>query len=309
MEERGVFLKRIVTIQDISCIGKCSLTVALPIISACGVETAVIPTAVLSTHTAFTGFTFRDLTEEILPIVAHWKREHMTVDAIYTGYLGSFQQLEIVSQVFDQFKTLDNFILVDPAMADNGALYAGFTPEFVKEMAKLCGKADIMVPNLTEACYLLDIPYLGERYTKQDIQDILVALSALGAKQVALTGVSFSPDQLGVMAYDAETGTFFSYYNEKMPASFHGTGDVFASVVVGAMARGHTLWEALPLAVDYTLESIRKTIADPARQWYGVNFEEAIPMLTTRLSEKAHESQRDGGKKPVSVQGRKKVHG
>ena len=280
-------MKRIVTIQDISCIGKCSLTVALPIISACGVETAVIPTAVLSTHTAFDGFTFRDLTDEIPPIAAHWKAQGMAVDAIYTGYLGSFQQLEIVSQFFDQFKTPENLILVDPVMADNGALYAGFTPEFVQEMAKLCGKADIIVPNLTEACYLLNIPYPGEDYTRADIQHILTELGKLGCKQVVLTGVSLEPGRLGVMAYDTEKQTF---YNEKMPSSFHGTGDVFASVVVGAMMRGCPLEDALRLAVDFTLESIRKTVADPEHRWYGVNFEEAIPLLVSRLSHEPHPS-------------------
>lgn len=283
-------MKRIVTIQDISCIGKCSLTVALPIISACGVETAVIPTAVLSTHTAFDGFTFRDLTDEIPPIAAHWKAQGMAVDAIYTGYLGSFQQLEIVSQFFDQFKTPENLILVDPVMADNGALYAGFTPEFVQEMAKLCGKADIIVPNLTEACYLLNIPYPGEDYTRADIQHILIELGKLGCKQVVLTGVSLEPGRLGVMAYDTEKQTFFEYYNEKMPSSFHGTGDVFASVVVGAMMRGCPLEDALCLAVDFTLESIRKTVADPEHRWYGVNFEEAIPLLVSRLSHEPHPS-------------------
>ena len=283
-------MKRIVTIQDISCIGKCSLTVALPIISACGVETAVIPTAVLSTHTAFDGFTFRDLTDEIPPIAAHWKAQGMAVDAIYTGYLGSFQQLEIVSQFFDQFKTPENLILVDPVMADNGALYAGFTPEFVQEMAKLCGKADIIVPNLTEACYLLNIPYPGEDYTRADIQHILTELGKLGCAQVVLTGVSLEPGRLGVMAYDTEKQTFFEYYNEKMPSSFHGTGDVFASVVVGAMMRGCPLEDALRLAVDFTLESIRKTVADPEHRWYGVNFEEAIPLLVSRLSHEPHPS-------------------
>ena len=283
-------MKRIVTIQDISCIGKCSLTVALPIISACGVETAVIPTAVLSTHTAFDGFTFRDLTDEIPPIAAHWKAQGMAVDAIYTGYLGSFQQLEIVSQFFDQFKTPENLILVDPVMADNGALYAGFTPEFVQEMAKLCGKADIIVPNLTEACYLLNIPYPGEDYTRADIQHILTELGKLGCKQVVLTGVSLEPGRLGVMAYDTEKQTFFEYYNEKMPSSFHGTGDVFASVVVGAMMRGCPLEDALRLAVDFPLESIRKTVADPEHRWYGVNFEEAIPLLVSRLSHEPHPS-------------------
>ena len=283
-------MKRIVTIQDISCIGKCSLTVALPIISACGVETAVIPTAVLSTHTAFDGFTFRDLTDEILPIAAHWKAQGMAVDAIYTGYLGSFRQLEIVSQFFDQFKTPENLILIDPAMADNGALYAGFTPEFVQEMAKLCGKADIIVPNLTEACYLLNIPYPGEDYTRADIQRILTELGKLGCAQVVLTGVSLEPGRLGVMAYDTKNKTFFEYYNEKMPSNFHGTGDVFASVMVGAMMRGCSLEDALRLAVDFTLESIRKTVADPEHRWYGVNFEEAIPLLVSRLSHEPHPS-------------------
>lgn len=280
-------MKRVVTIQDISCIGKCSLTVALPIISACGVEAAVIPTAVLSAHTAFQGFTFWDLTEEILPIVSHWQKEQFGFDAIYTGYLGSFQQLKIVSHCFDQLKTSDNLIVVDPAMADNGMLYTGFTTEFAEEMAKLCGKADIIVPNLTEACYLLGIPYLGGSYTQEEIKQILISLSRLGAREVVLTGVSFQPDQLGVMAYSAETEQFFHYYNKRMPCNFHGTGDVFASVMVGAMMRGCTLNEALELAVDFTLESIRKTVADSEHRWYGVNFEEAIPMLVSRLEKRS----------------------
>lgn len=283
-------MKRIVTIQDISCIGKCSLTVALPIISACGVETAVIPTAVLSTHTAFDGFTFRDLTDEIPPIAAHWKAQGMAVDAIYTGYLGSFQQLEIVSRFFDQFKTTENLILVDPVMADNGALYAGFTPAFVQEMAKLCGKADIIVPNLTEACYLLNIPYPGRTTPERTSSTSSPSWASWAASRWCSPGSAWEPGRLGVMAYDTEKQTFFEYYNEKMPSSFHGTGDVFASVVVGAMMRGCPLEDALRLAVDFTLESIRKTVADPEHRWYGVNFEEAIPLLVSRLSHEPHPS-------------------
>ena len=277
-------MKRIVTIQDISCIGKCSLTVALPIISACGVETAVIPTAVLSTHTAFQGFTFRDLTEEITPISEHWKKEGIEFDAIYTGYLGSFEQLELVSRLIDQFKTEDNLSIVDPVMADNGALYPGFTQEFVAEMAKLCGKADVIVPNLTEASYMLQIPYVGEEYSEENIKEMLVSLSQLGTKKVVLTGVSFAPDQLGVMAYDAKQKRFFRYFNEKLSASFHGTGDVFASAMTGAMMNNCSLEQALEVAVDYTVESIRKTMEDPEHRWYGVNFERAIPMLVERLN-------------------------
>ena len=151
-------MKRIVTIQDISCVGKCSLTVALPIISAMGVEAAVVPTAVLSTHTMFKGFTFRDLTEDIQPISAHWEKENFGFDAIYTGYLGSFEQLQLMSEFFDTYKTKDNVIFVDSVMGDYGKLYTGFTPEFAAEMAKLCGKADIIVPNMTEAAYMLNIP-------------------------------------------------------------------------------------------------------------------------------------------------------
>lgn len=276
-------MKRIVTIQDISCVGKCSLTVALPIISAMGVETAVVPTAVLSTHTAFKGFTFRDLTEDIIPIADHWKQEKIDFDAVYTGYLGSFEQLNIVAKFFDDFKKDGNVIFVDPVMADNGKLYPGFTQEFAFEMAKLCGKADVIVPNLTEASFMLDVPYVGSDYDENYIKDILVRLSKLGTKKVVLTGVSFEKDKLGVMAYDTEKDEFFSYFNENLPVSFHGTGDVFASACVGALVNGLSIEDSLKVAVDYTVECIRKTMADEDHRWYGVNFEEAIPYLIKRL--------------------------
>ena len=154
-------MKKVVTLQDISCVGKCSLTVALPVISAMGIETAVIPTAVLSTHTMFQGFTFHDLTSEITPILEHWKKEGFSFDALYTGYLGSFEQLDLAAKLFEEFGQ-GKMKIVDPCMADNGQLYAGFTPEFAKAMTKLCAKADIICPNMTEASFLLDIPYQEE---------------------------------------------------------------------------------------------------------------------------------------------------
>ncbi len=276
-------MKRIVTIQDISCVGKCSLTVALPIISAMGVETAVIPTAVLSAHTAFSNFTFRDLTQEIPAVARHWKSQDLSFDAIYTGYLGSIEQLELVSQFFDAFKTPENLIFLDPVMGDHGKLYAGFQPAFAGEMAKLCAKADVIVPNLTEAALLLDIPYPGEDCDQEFLQRILVDLSKLGAKKTILTGVGLTPGKLGVMGYDAETGHFFHYETHRLPSSFHGTGDIFASACVGALMNGLDLGGALALAADFTAESIRYTLADPAPRWYGVNFEEALPMLIRRL--------------------------
>lgn len=276
-------MKRILTIQDISCIGKCSLTVALPIISAMGVEACVIPTAVLSAHTSFQGFTFRDLTEDILPIRDHWKKENLAFHAIYTGYLGSSEQVDLVSQLFDDFGNEDTLICVDPAMADRGKLYAGFTEEFAKHMTKLCSKADLLLPNLTEACYMLGIPYPGDNYTKEDIKKILLDLSKFGAKQVVITGISFHECQVGVMAYDAKTREYYSYYNKKVANNYHGTGDIFASVCVGALMRDYSFYDALRLAVDFTLECIQKTEEDPNHRWYGVNFESAIPMLVHAL--------------------------
>lgn len=276
-------MKRIVTIQDISCVGKCSLTVALPIISAMGIETAVIPTAVLSTHTAFKNFTYRDLTGDLPKIAKHWKQEKFNFDGIYTGYLGSIEQIDILKEFFKQFKTPDNFIFIDPVMADNGKLYAGFDANFVKEMKKLCKMADIIVPNLTEASYMLEKEY-KEIYSEQEIKDILIELSNLGPKYVVLTGVSFNENKLGVMSYNKETNKFFTYFKEKVPAKYHGTGDIFASTLVGAITNRNTLEEGLKVAVDYVWETINDTYKTNKKDVYGVNFETKIPYLIDRIS-------------------------
>ncbi len=276
-------MKRILTIQDISCVGKCSLTVALPIISAFGVETAVMPTAVLSTHTAFNNFTFRDLTEDLDEISNTWKKENITFDGLYTGYLGSFKQLEIVSNIFDKFKSDKNFILVDPVMADNGKLYKGFDKDFALRMASLCGKADIIVPNLTEASYMLNVPYVDSGYNKNYIENLLKKLTDLGCKKAVLTGVNFGDGLLGVYGYDSQTNEYFFYFREHLPQSFHGTGDVFASTLCGALTIGKDLQQALEIAVDYTVESIYLTIKNPDHNWYGVDFENAFPFLINRI--------------------------
>lgn len=278
-------MKRIITVQDISCVGKCSLTVALPVISAMGVEASVLPTAVLSTHTAFKGFTFRDLTDDIEPICAHWKEQKIAFDAIYTGYLGSFRQLELMSKMFDSFGGSGTLIFVDPCMADNGKLYPGFTQEFAFAMAKLAGKADVIVPNLTEASFMLGIPYRESGYDEAYIKDILVKLAALGAKTAVVKGVELPshPGKIGIMSYEKATGTYKSYFHEKLPTSFHGTGDIFASVCVGALMRGWTLEKAYALAADYVVESIKDTVSHKDYNWYGVDFETAVPYLVKRL--------------------------
>ena len=285
-------MKRIITVQDISCVGKCSLTVALPIISAMGVETCILPTAVLSTHTMFKGFTFHDLTKEITPITEHWKKEKFHFDAIYTGYLGSFEQLDLMKKLIDDFGGKDTLAIVDPCMADNGKLYTGFTPEFALAMAKLCSKADVIVPNRTEASYMLGIPYVEKGYDKAYIEDLLKKLAALGSKKVILKGIEFESEQeglkgidgkIGIAAYDSESGKITWYFHKKMPVSFHGTGDIYASVLTGALMRGLPFENAYSLAADFVVESIKETLSHKDYNNYGVDFEAAIPYLVKRL--------------------------
>ena len=278
-------MKRVVTIQDISCVGKCSLTVALPIISAMGIETAVIPTAVLSTHTMFKNFTFRDLSTDIPLIQKHWKDEKIDFDGIYTGYLGSIEQIEMLKEFFKDFKKDNNFIFIDPVMGDNGKLYVGFNQEFALQMKELCKKADIIVPNLTEASYMLQEEY-KENYTEEEIKEILIKLASLGTKQVVLTGISFNNNELGVMSYDKETNKFFTYFREQIPVKYHGTGDVFASTLVGAILNENSLEQSLKIAVDYVWETIKDTYKEKKEDAYGVNFENKIPYLIQRCNNK-----------------------
>lgn len=276
-------MKRIVTVQDISCFGKCSLTVAHPIISAMGVEAVILPTAVLSTHTGgFKGFTFRDLSEDIPKIIGHWKQENIDFDAIYTGYLGSFEQIDQMKAFIDA-KSENTLVFVDPAMADNGKLYTGFTPEFARHMATLCAKADVIVPNLTEASFMLDIPYVESGYDKAYIEDVLKKLTDLGAKCAVLTGVELDAGKLGFAMYNRETEEFAYYANDKIDAKFHGTGDIFSSVTLGGLMRGKSLYEALKLAADYTRKCIETTMPEKDTHWYGVQFEKEIPYLIENL--------------------------
>lgn len=217
-------MKRILTVQDISCIGRCSLTVALPILSAMGLETAILPTAVLSTHTQFQGFTFRDLTDDLNGILEHWKKENFTFSTVYTGYLGSAKQIEIVLALFQEYKKTGAALIADPAMGDGGKLYTGFDMNFVKQMTRVCGAADLILPNMTEASMMLGIDYRPEGYDEAYIRDVLKRLCDLGAKTSVLTGVTFHDSEFGVMAYDSEADTFHAYFTEKLPVSFHGTG-------------------------------------------------------------------------------------
>lgn len=271
-------MKKIVTIQDISCVGKCSLTVALPIISSAGIETAIIPTTILSTHTGFKNFTFRDLSSDIPLISNHWQKENFKFNAIYTGYLGNVEQIEMVKDFINKFNTKDNFILIDPAMADNGKLYTGFDKNFVKKMKELCDMGDIIVPNLTEASLLLGIEY-KDNFTVNEIKDMLLTLSKTVDK-VVITDINIG-NKIGIMSYDGKE--YYSYFRTKIPAKYHGSGDIFASSLVGCLTNNIDLNNSLKIAVDYTWECIKETYKEN-KNAYGLNFESKIKYYIDKIN-------------------------
>lgn len=272
--------KKVLTIQDISCVGQCSLTVALPVISACGIETCVLPSAVLSTHTAgFSGYTFRDLTDDMPSIEEHWLKEKIAFDAIYTGYLGSTKQIDYVADIFASTIKENGLKIVDPAMADNGNLYPGFDAEFVEAMKGLCAKADYVVPNITEAAFLTGMEYKTE-YDRAYIDEMIEKLIALGAKNVILTGISYETGKTGVVVF--ENGEYKYYEHEFLSNSCHGTGDIYASAFVGALVRGKSAYDAAKIAADYTVECIKAT-AEEDNHWYGAKFEPVLGKLIDML--------------------------
>lgn len=266
--------QKILTVQDISCVGQCSLTVALPILSAAGMETCILPSAVLSTHTAgFSGYTVRDLTEDLPAIAAHWKKENIRFSAIYTGYLGSTEQIADVKGMFDSLLLEGGVTIVDPAMADNGKLYPAFDRAYVEAMKGLAFSADLILPNITEACFLTGTEY-RENYDEEYITALLDRLTAAGARTVVLTGVGYAAGKTGVVV--RENGVTRYYEHKKIAKGCHGTGDVYASAFVGALLNGLNAYDAAVLAADYTVRCIEVTQGDP-EHWYGVKFELLLP--------------------------------
>ncbi len=262
--------QKLLTIQDISCVGQCSLTVALPILSAAGQETCILPSAVLSTHTAgFSGFTCRDLTADMPAIAAHWAKENILFDAVYTGYLGSTEQIDIVRDIFKTRLRPGAKKIVDPAMADGGKLYPAFDLAYVEAMKTLVREADMILPNITEACFLTGIPY-RETVDEAYIDALLDAQTALGAKAIVLTGVGYTPETTGVVVW--ENGKKQYYCHRRIAKGCHGTGDVYASAFVGALLCGKSTYDAAVIAADYTVACIEFTQDDPTH-WYGVKFE------------------------------------
>lgn len=293
-------MKRVLTVQDISCVGKCSLTAAIPVISAMGIEVCPLPTAILSNHTAFSSFSFLDLTDKIPEILNEWKKQGFHFDAIYTGYLGSIKQIDLVHKILDEFAQNDTLVVIDPCMADNGKLYTGFSQDFVQQMAKLCGRANVILPNMTEACFLVNQDYDIFTHTNESITKLMEKLLSLGANHVVLKGVDFSSDKIGVAYYSQKNNNdnrnligksiiensiddMKIYFHHRYDENFHGTGDLFASVVTGALVLKKELKEAVEIACDFIQESIECTLSNPNYNWYGVEFESALRNLSQKL--------------------------
>ena len=274
-------MKRIASIQDISCIGKCSQTIALPIISAMGIEVSVIPTSILSAHTMFPGFTYNDLIDEMKPIMKHWKTLNVHFDGILTGYLGSIQHIRIIEEFYDMFTTDDTTIVVDPVFGDNGKIYTGFDDEYANEIKSLCNRAHIIVPNVTEAAIMSGIPYETD-YDMTYIHELLDKLTATGAPNIIITSIRRDNDN-GIIARLSD-GETFEYFRPHIDSVFHGTGDLFTSTLTGALIRGLDIRTSIRLAVDYTALTLERTLQNNTHNWYGIDFETTIPDLINNLT-------------------------
>ncbi|MBR6675794.1 MAG: pyridoxamine kinase [Clostridia bacterium] len=270
-------MKRIVTMQDISCVGKCSASVAMPIISAMGCECAILPTAVLSTHTAFENFNIVDLTDNIPTVCEMWKREGIAFDMVYTGYLASVRQIDLAIDLWQEFGGDGKYLFVDPVMGDFGRLYTGFEESYPAHMKRLCRRADIIVPNLTEAFCLLGEKY-RESVSVEEALEMAKRLTQNGPKAAVITGISPTEEELGIVKFERETEESFCYFAPRVETPFplHGSGDVFAAVTVGGLCSGKNINDALAAAVDFVAEAVRETVKNNDHRWYGIDFETVL---------------------------------
>ncbi len=272
-------MKRCLTIQDYSCMGRCSLTVALPVLSTAEIETIGLPTAVLSNHTAFARWNYHDLTDEMLRNVDMWNDCKHHFDCIYTGYLGN-GQARIVDEIIHRFKEKDTMVVVDPAFGDNGKLYAGFDAGHVDEIRNLLKYADVICPNMTEAFALLDIPYKGEGLSEIEAQRITLSLSKYGPRKIVVTGVLTDDGRVGCVMFDKDEGNLSYYFTECLPGRYHGAGDAFASALTGALMNDVSMKDAVKIAHDF----VHKGMIDASKEGldgllYGLPFEKHLSYL------------------------------
>ena len=275
-------IPRIAVLQDLSCIGRCSLGVAMSVLPAMGLEVAALPTALLSTHTAFEGFTFVDLSDEMERIMAHWKALELRFDAIYIGYLGSTRLIGLAERFINLFRADGAPVILDPAFGDNGALYAGFDGDYVSQLRALCSHADVILPNATEACYLLDLPWEDSAACGELLHAQARRLLGERLRNVLITSCRFDDDQTGLICVGADD---FIYPHDRLALSCPGSGDLFASVFAGLMTLGRGMHEAARIAADFTRDCIEYSMNCGDHRWYGVDFEPMLGRLLRRIGE------------------------
>ena len=276
--------KRVLAVHDLCCVGKCSLTTAIPILSAAGMEACALPTAVFSTHTGFPSFTFLDLTDELSKMASAVKAQSFRFDAFYTGYLGTAAQAAIVKDAIALLKSEDSCVIVDPVMADNGALYPHLTPDFPKEMLSLSACADLITPNITEAALMLGKPYMPQPQSEEYVRSLLTELHEKTGASVVLTSICLHEGDIGCACLDAKTGAIYYAFQPKEPRSYHGTGDVFASVLTAAYMQSGNLPKSMEVAALFVRDAIQATEAQPSL-WYGIRFEDLLSDLQNRINQ------------------------
>lgn len=253
-------IPKVATVQDLSGYGRCALTVAIPILSVMGIQVCPIPTAILSTHTGGFGKpVFEDLTQLIDGFIEHWKCLDLQFDALYSGFLGNEEQINQVMSLFATFKNEKTFTLVDPVMGDGGKLYSTYNEVMQHKMKDLVSVADIVTPNLTEMYFLLDRPYTEEALSKEQILELMEQLAALGPKKVVVKGITTLENQKVNVAYDQIDGSYWLLPYEEIPMSYPGTGDAFASVLVGALMKGISLKDGVEKAANFVRKAVEVT--------------------------------------------------
>ena len=271
---------RIAVMQDLSCIGRCSLGVAMAVLPALGIEAAVLPTALLSAHTAFEGFTFRDLSPELERILAHWQAMDLRFDAIYIGYLGSRPLIDLAARVIERFGAPGVRVILDPAFGDHGRLYAGFDGDYVRAMRGLCARAEIILPNFTEACCLLELPFSQEA-APEVLAESAQALLGGRLRDVLITSCPFPGGRTGLICAGEHA---FTYPHSQLSMPCHGSGDLFASVFTGLLVRCGSVERAARAAADFTRGCIANSMNCPDHRWYGVDFEAMLPELARQAA-------------------------
>jgi pyridoxine kinase len=282
----SLLVKKVLAVHDLSCVGRCSLSVILPILSAIEVQVCPLPTAILSTHLGgFSTVSFSDFSSHIPSFSAHWQREGVQFDSIYSGFLASTAQIEIVSQLIDDFSASRPLVLVDPVMGDEGNLYSVYTVQMQEKIKKLVRQADIITPNYTEACFLLGQPYVSLVSRPELLEPWLIKLSELGPQQIVITGVPLANQQVANLSYDRITGQLHHCTSKLIPARYPGTGDIFASVLLGELLRGTALPDAVERAGSFVFSAVAQTYAAATPTREGVLLERSLK----KLLEAAHE--------------------